>query len=116
MCRIVRSNPAKSEVPAVGERTAFIRIDEVEHRADVQAVSHSGFVLAACQCLGDLVVPTALPHERVPNVNFFVCGSASNREASLQNLIVAQALFYQRDDVSVADAQKGEKGDAGFIV
>ena len=48
-----------SQVTMVGERTAFIRIDEVEHRADVRPVSNAGFPFAALERFGNFVVPAA---------------------------------------------------------
>ena len=75
------------------QQASFIRIDEGEHRLDLGASGHAGFFFSALENLGKLVVPAALPHEFIPNVNLIVCRAMSHAEAPLQNFLIGPALF-----------------------
>jgi hypothetical protein len=90
--------------------TAFVGVDEGEHRFDFGAAGHTRFFLAALKRFGNFVVPTALPHELVPNVSFFFGRLPPHAESPMENFIVAAALFYPLDQLVVIDAEEAHAG------
>src|SRR5438477_8320348 len=76
------------------QQTAFIGIDEGEHGLDLGPSGHAGFLFPALENLGKLVVPAALPHEFIPDIDLIVCWAMSHAEAPLQNFFVGAAFFY----------------------
>jgi hypothetical protein len=92
------------------ERAAFIGVDEGEHRLNFRTASHAGFLFPALQDFRELIVPTALPHEFVPNVDFVLCRTVPHAKAPLQNFIVRSAFLHAIDQAMVIDAQKAAAG------
>ena len=52
------------------------------------------------------VVPAALPHEFIPNVNVVFRWFATDCEAPFQNLLISAALFHAFDQLIVVDPEK----------
>jgi hypothetical protein len=75
----------------------FVGIDKLERCLNVRSIHHGCLLFAALQYLGDFIVPAALPHEFVPNVNVVFIWSASVIETPLQDFLVRSAATHSLD-------------------
>jgi hypothetical protein len=62
----------------------FIRVDVLEHRLDVRPGVEAAFLFPAGEDFGDLVVPSTLAHERIPDFDLLLCRSDSVCETPLK--------------------------------
>src|SRR5581483_4069976 len=85
---------------------AFIEIDIIENRLHIGAIFKTAFAQPALQNLGRFIVPAALPHELVPDLDLLVRWFAAMLEAPFENFLVAAAFLHARDDRRVFDPQK----------
>src|SRR5712691_11801282 len=75
----------------------FVGIDELERRLNVRSIHHACFLFAALQYFRNVVVPAALAHEFVPNVNVVFIRSAPVIETPLQDCLVRSAATQSLD-------------------
>ena len=75
----------------------FVGIDKLERCLNVRSVSHAGFPFAALQNFRDFIVPPALAHKFVPNVNIVLSGSLPIVKTPLQDFLVGAAAIHALD-------------------
>src|SRR4029077_3588023 len=95
-------------VPTLPEfrQTPFIGVDKLERGLNIGTLGHSCLSFPAYHHFRNFVVPAALPHEFVPNVNVVRSWFAADRETPIQNILIGAALFDALDQPRVIDAEK----------
>ena len=73
---------------------------------NIGPVGHSCLGFTAYHHFRNFVVPAALPHEFVPNVNVVFSWIAADCETPIQNLLIGAALVDALDQPIVVDAKK----------
>jgi hypothetical protein len=93
-------------------RAAFIGIDKREHRFDFRSAGHSCLFLPPLKGFRDFVVPAALSHKLVPDVDLILRWLVSDCGTPMQDFVVTATLFHPMDELIIIHSQKS---DALFI-
>ena len=85
---------------------SLVDVDVLEECLDVAAVLEVAFANTPLQRGRGFIVPAALAHEFIPDLDLLLTGLAALGEAPLQNLLIGAALLYPLDQCRIFHRQE----------
>ena len=97
--------PSRNGTRTTG-RTPLVHFEQIEHGKHVRASRHTESFEPRFQPLRKFVIPSALAHIFVPNMDLVRIGLAPLPATPRKNLRVAEPRFHLRDDIGITDVEK----------